>query len=179
MAAVIALGLTLLALSAPLVAQKFVTPVPDRSDAGSWEGTWYFVSRQEKVALWIREDGKKPRLKLRYLNPNTREGFTTDWETRASYRFDTKQGKFLIELSQRDANTLAGSWIWQLGTDVGRWETGEVTLFRIDDGRMAVMDFENLVRMHVGQGHSRLLLNRTWTFLKASRGMARWEELPF
>ena len=59
-----AVGVALVLLCAlPVVGQvtnpgRQGTMIPERTDAGEWYGTWYYVQRDFKMAMWIRmEDG--------------------------------------------------------------------------------------------------------------------------
>jgi hypothetical protein len=59
---------------------------PDRTDAGEWDGTWFYVTRARKMALWIRTEDGQPRMKLRLLGQSGGlESFTTDWDSQAEY----------------------------------------------------------------------------------------------
>ncbi len=155
-------------------------PLPERTDAGTFVGTWYWVSRDASVALWIRETRRKPELKLRYLNTGHAESFETDWNGRAEYVFAGKLGKFSLESTERDANTIRGRWHWLLGPeDRGRTETARVTLYRADDGRSLVMNFEDLERSIGGASGTRLRYEQVWVLRKATDRLAPWDELPF
>jgi hypothetical protein len=154
--------------------------LPDRTNAGDWVGTWYFVTRDTHMALWIREDGKKPELRIQYMNTSRAESFITDWNCKASYRFRNKPGLFSFEITERDENTMRGKWRWDLGQgELRRSETAWVNLYRAGDGRTLVMNFEDLERFHGGMIGSYMAYQQVWAFRKASNHQRRWEELPF
>lgn len=148
----------------------------DRSDAGDWAGTWFYVNKKRKMALWMRVEEDSPSFKLRVQEKGN--NLTTDWDGQASYSAGGKQGNFSITVDQRDDKTISGSWVWTVGDqDVGRKETADFTMYRTGHGRQLVMRVENWRREHAG-GTQRLAL-QLWTFRKASRRQALWGELPF
>ena len=154
--------------------------LPDRTNAGNWVGTWYFVTRDTRMALWIREDGKKPELRIQYMNTSRAESFITDWDCKATYRFRNKPGLFSFEITESDEKTIRGKWSWDLGQgELRRSETAWVTLYRAGDGRTLVMNFEDLERFHGGMIGSYLAYQQVWAFRKASNQQRLWEELPF
>lgn len=179
------LGLVLLACAvAPAFAQGISGrkgfDLPPRTDAGDWAGTWYWVSRDAKLAVWIRLEEGRPELKLRYFNTARAESFETDWNVQADYRFQGQPGKFSFELTQRDDKTIRGNWFWELGQgELRRLETARVTLYRSGDGRAMVMNFEDLERSVGGEAGAVLAYPQVWTLRKASNYERRWEELPF
>ena len=71
-------------VATPLVAQPSPAPhrsvrIAERTDAGDWDGTWWYVSRDAKMALWIRTVDGVPELRFQYASKNAPEGFVTDW----------------------------------------------------------------------------------------------------
>ena len=59
---------------------------PERSDEGDWYGTWYFVSRSRKMAVWFRDKDGVPQMRVRLQEQaQGLEGFSTDWEGQAEY----------------------------------------------------------------------------------------------
>lgn len=154
--------------------------LPDATDAGSWEGTWYYVSRDSHIALWIRDQDGLPELRFKYMNTGRAESFITDWSGQASYRFDDKPGTFSFELTERDANMIRGKWFWQLGNgELRRTETAWVTMYRAGDGRALVMNFEDLERFAGVFIDNTVHYPQVWTLRKVSNNQRRWEELPF
>ena len=154
--------------------------IPDRTDAGDFYGTWYFVMRDAKVAIWIQEKKGQPKVKLQYLNTGTAESFATDWSGHADYIFGNKTGEFDFEILESDENTIRVHWVWHLGIGmVRRTETAWIRVFRAGDGRALVLDFEDLERVDAGVSGSYLAYPQIWVFRKASKNQRRWEELPF
>jgi hypothetical protein len=152
----------------------------ERTDLGTWGGTWWYVSRDHKVALWFRGEPAAPELKLRLLNLNSGEGFETDWKGAATYVHNSKPGTFTLEILQRDANTIEADWSWKLGIEeLARTEVATILLYRTGDGRSMTMNFEGLERIHGGPRPVRLAFAQVWNFTKASPRLVLWDELPF
>lgn len=157
------------------------TPVPERTDAGQWHGTWFYANRDVKMVLWLRQEQGRLQLKLRYSDTSSAESFETDWDGHATYRHDGFPGEFAIGLTASDENTIKGSWHWQL--DRTRWvrkDTGAFTLYRTGDGRSLAWLFDEFERKITSGGQERELPPEySWTFRKASTRMALWDEIPF
>jgi hypothetical protein len=184
---VLVLGATLWLLGPPVEAQRVRKyglsgkQVPERTDAGNWHGTWYYVSRDFKLAMWIRHEGEVPEVMLRFLSLAAPEGFQTDWAGQAEYPVRTGSGTFRLTVTEGDANTIKGSWDWklQMGKSA-RVETGTFTIFRTSDGRSLVMNFDELNRrIERGETKDEMRGAPAWTFRKASKRLALWDELPF
>ena len=153
---------------------------PERTDAGDWYGTWYYISRSRKMALWIRTKDGQPEVKLRLQErASSRLSFTTDWDTRADYNHSGVQGQFSLDIENRDENTITGKWIWDSRTSAGgSGEAAEFTIYRSGYGRQLVMHLQNVEHKQVSRTVQRLP-ELVWTFKKASRRTALWGELPF
>ncbi len=155
---------------------------PERTDAGVWDGTWYYVYRDGRFGIWIRrgKDGK-PELKLQYQSLSAPEAFETDWSGKATYYLSGQPATFEIQLDQRDEKTMHGRWKWEVQfEDSGRTESGTFTLYRAGDGRQMVMKFDPLERVIRRRDQvKRYNVASTWTFLKGSKRLALWDELPF
>jgi hypothetical protein len=188
------LAVTVLALCAATLAptalaqyraKNFGLRFPGRTDAGRWEGTWYYLNRSEKWGLWIREQEGVPELKLRHLNVDKAESFTTDWTTTMDYVHEGRIGEFRISFTERDENIIVGDWHWKLGKegvdDLVRIETARITMYRTGDGRQIVLKFDDFERVYKKGDDNALRFDPpvAWTFHKASRREARWAELPF
>jgi hypothetical protein len=155
---------------------------PDRTDAGEWDGTWFYVTRARKMALWIRTEDGKPRMKLRLLGQSGGlESFTTDWDSQAEYQAADRRGAFTLKFDQRDENTITGSWTWNVQTkDAARDETADFTIYRAGWGRQLIWKIENLRQEFSGNATARGDAQHVvWLFRKASRREALWSELPF
>jgi hypothetical protein len=157
-------------------------PKPERTAAGTWDGTWFYISRDTRAALWLRTVDGRPELSLQYLQSNSLEGFKTDWNGEAEYFHQGDRGSFRIELLEADADLIQARWVWTLdGHDSTRRETADVRIYRAGDGRALTLDFVSNERTLVDHGgaEQRLPPRWFWTFRKASQGQALWEELPF
>jgi hypothetical protein len=156
---------------------------PDRSDTGEWTGTWYYKTRTDKWALWIRETDGVPELKFQYQDYDQGENFISDWTALSRYAAKGKSGYFKIDFKRRDANVIEGDWFWQLGVpevdSSVRTETATIEMYRALRGRQLVLRFHDFERIYEGRKVYRLAAEQAWTFHKASRRLARWQELPF
>jgi hypothetical protein len=186
----IAIALAGLVLTpAPLVAQSGFEPkgvvskfVPPRDDSGSWDGTWWYVNRDGKFALWIRNENGVPQIKLRYLSLNTPEGFETDWLGASDYITKIGPGKFRLTLDERDANTIKGHWDWTLdATDSSRIEAGTFSMHRTNKGRQLAMVFDELTRTMRRRNRPDDVFSSapSMTFFLGSKRQVLWDELPF
>jgi len=153
---------------------------PEPTDAGVWDGTWYYVNRDIRVAIWLKTEKGKPKIKLRYAGSATLEGFITDWDGTAEYEFREKPGTFSLNIKKRDKDRIVGRWEWklQLGKNA-RIEEGDYTLFRTGDGRFMVLEFDEYVRtLRTSKGDRVYRTHPAWTFRKASKRLVLWDELP-
>jgi hypothetical protein len=164
------------------IAGRVGTAVPERTDAGVWEGTWYYVYRDGWMALWIRPGGDgKPEVKLRYQSLATSEAFETDWNGRATYYLAGQPATFELSLDERTDTTIRGRWRWDVQfEDSGRTETGRFQMYRAADGRQLVLRFDEwelvIRRRDQIKRYSR---PPAWTFVKASKRLVLWDEIPF
>ncbi|HXV75232.1 MAG TPA: hypothetical protein VD788_02865 [Candidatus Polarisedimenticolaceae bacterium] len=157
------------------------TVVPP-TEAGVWDGTWYYVSRDALIVLWMRTVEDQPQVKLQYRNQGTGEGFVTDWEGNADYRFREAEARFRLNVDRRDPYVITGRWDWQLDSGKGRRiEEGDYSIYRTGDGRFLVVDFADFSRrLESSAGPDRVAASTpSWTFTKASKRLVLWDELPF
>ena len=159
-----------------------VVVVPQRTDQGSWDGTWVYANRDAKYALWLRTgaDGR-PQGRLKYQSISSQESFETGWDGKASYALSGQPVTFAMIFESADANVLAGTWNWdaEFGK-AARVETGNFEAFRAGDGRALVLRFksyERSVRKRDSVRRNEAL--PIWTFRKVSKRLALWDELPF
>jgi len=153
---------------------------PARTDAGSFSGTWFYVNRDWKVALWIEDQEGSPQVKLRLLSIATAEGFETEWGGHAEYAFRGMPGRFDARVERRDADTIEGVWDWELGEPGRRRiERAKFKLYRAADGRQAVFQFDDFERVYEERPPRLYTERMIWTFRKVSRRQALWAELPF
>jgi hypothetical protein len=180
--------LPLLLGAAPLVAapgdfgrQKL--EIPGAVEDGVWDGTWYHVSRDHRVALWMRTtDDGRPELRLRYLRMGSpAEQFDTNWAGRVEYDVQGAPAEFALTLTEGDKDGLRADWFWDLQfASSGRTEEGVVTIYRSGDGRKLVFLFDPWERrLRRGEQVQAIPQSMTWTFIKASKRLVLWDELPF
>lgn len=154
----------------------------ERTDAGDWIGTWYYVSRSRKMAVWIRDWRGELQFKLKVQSKGGgRESFTTDWGSRAEYDYLGMPARFGIHFDQFDQQTIAGGWLWELGDEAkGRRETLDFTMYRSGLGRQMVAIVRDFKRDYFGMNAVPVSVElQVWLFTKASRRTVLWEELPF
>ena len=150
------------------------------SSQGNWDGTWFYVSRDRRMALWIKTENGVPQVKLRYQSLASTEGFETDWDGNATYEVQEAQGKFSLGLKKRDADAIEGHWDWQLAKGKGtRVEIGDFRMVRTGDGRYLAMSFDDLRRHVRGSLEKEYGSAVSLTFIKVSKRLALWDELPF
>jgi len=186
---IVATLLFLALLAAPLSAQLGFEPkgevsrfVPPRDDAGSWDGTWWYVNRDSKIALWIRTESGSPQVKLRFMSTSAPEGFETDWNGLSDYITKIGPGKFRLTLGERDANTIRGQWDWTLSApESARIETGTFSIHRTNRGRQLALVFDELLRTMRRDGKPDDVFSSapSLTFFLASKRQVLWDELPF
>ena len=154
---------------------------PDRTDAGVWDGTWYYVFRDGRMALWVRSEDGKPQMKLRYQSAMGIESFETDWTTQVDYDLNGKPARFAIEIAEADENQVLASWLWEVrAPKARRAEEGDFVMYRAGDGRQLVLDFEEFKKtITKGDRSGGYEGPFVWHFNKASKRLVRWEELPF
>ena len=170
------------AADAPSAFGRSTVPIAERSDEGDWTGTWFYVSRSRKMALWIREEDGEIQLRLRVQgqkgNPDS---FTTDWDGQAEYDVAGRHGRFSMSCDHKDGNTISGSWSWETRVrGSGRTETAQFTMFRTGLGRQLVWHVTNLGYEYSGDADEVPAATEfVWLFRKASRRQVLWNELPF
>ena len=157
--------------------------VPPATVEGTWSGTWFYVSRDYRIALWIRpaEEDAVPEYRLQLMRSGGKEHFATDWEGRTTYDLSGSPAQFSMTLMDGDADELRGSWEWTIDfVDSARGEYGNITIFRIGDGRNLAIHFEDF-RIELRRGEKTQVIDteQIWTFRKASRRLLSWDELPF
>ena len=149
---------------------------PERTDAGDWAGTWFYINKRRKMALWMRVEEGTPKLKLRVQERG--KNMSTDWDGQSSYDVGSEPGEYSMTIDQRDDKTISGNWVWSVGNPGEGWkETADFSIYRTGRGRQMVMRIENWERDVAG--NLRSLKLQIWTFQKASRREALWGELPF
>ena len=147
--------------------------LPPQTDSGSFDGTWYYVNRDLRVALWMQTVDGKVQPKLQILRSGMSETFSTGWDGRATYNpgVGNGEGSFRLDLTETTAVRLEGTWEWALRFhDSSRVETSDVTLYRSADGRQMTLHFRTF-KLEVARYEdvSRWEVPQVWTFRKISR----------
>lgn len=184
---------------AGLVAVALVAPLPagadlgyygrsdvfrgDPTSAGTWTGSWVYVSRDQHWAMWLREGDKgKVEVKLQYQAQGAPETFETDWSGTAEYYLAGTPVKFELKLTKVGPDRLEGTWRWIASfADSERIETAEVSMYRVGYGRSLVLDFGDNYQRIVRRGgkESKVTTPTVWGFTKVSKRLALWDELPW
>jgi hypothetical protein len=149
------------------------------TDKGNWHGTWTYVSREGKMALWLDTSGDRIRAKVQYQGTSRPEGFISDWDGDATYIFAGEPGTFDISITEAHQNRIDGTWFWDVQfKSVGRSERGTFSLYRVGDGRQMLMDFSEYERvLRKGENVSRYDGAMAWNFRKVSKRIALWDEV--
>lgn len=155
--------------------------VIEASNEGIWDGTWYYVSRDARMVMWIKTEDGLPRVKFRFLSNQAAEGFETDWDGNAKYSLPQSEGNFSLNIKKRDADVIEGHWDWRLESQKSsREEQGDYRMYRTGDGRFFVIDFSDFRKTLKGKKGTRVFKTHpAWTFQKASKRLVLWDELPF
>jgi hypothetical protein len=149
------------------------------TDRGEWHGTWTYVNRDGRTALWIDTSGETTRVRMQFQGTTRPEGFVTDWDGHATYIFAGQPGTFEIAITDAGENRIDGTWFWDIQfEDVGRSERGSFSLLRVGDGRQMVMDFSEYERvLRQKEKTSRYDGAIAWSFKKVSKRIASWDEV--
>jgi hypothetical protein len=153
--------------------------LPPRTSAGVWDGTWSYMYRDGRYAVWLRTVDGKPELRLQFLSTSSPEAFETDWDGRAVYYLAGQPATFEIKLTEADKDHLAGTWNWGVEfPDSSRHEKGTFEMYRSADGRQLVVNFHDLERVtRRGERKETFSAAPVWIFRKASKRLVLWDEL--
>ena len=165
----------------PGFGRTHIAPV-ERSDRGTWHGTWYYANRDIRLVVWLRSDGETTRARAQAITTTVPpETFETDWDGAASYSLERGEGSFRLELTSGDLNTLNGNWTWNLDLgDSERNDSGAFTMYRGGDGRMMILNFSDFERVYRrGSKYETYPSEHTMTFRKVSKRLVQWDEIPF
>ena len=155
----------------------------ERTNAGDWTGTWMYVWRDGRMALWLRpgKDGK-PEARFQFQSTASPETFETDWSGKSTYYLSGEPATFELKLLKRDKDEILAHWDWNVDfVNSGRTERGDLKIYRVGDGRMLAFEFQpgymKEIRRHdkVTKAEAVPLFN----FVKASRRIVLWDELPW
>ena len=155
--------------------------IPEATTEGEWAGSWLYINRDIRVALWFRETEGIPEYKYRFQRNNgPEEEFETDWAGHARYTTLGAPGEFDLVINEGDDNALQGTWHWNVQfKDSSKRETANLTINRTGDGRSLVLFFDDLqLSMMRGTNEQVASIDQAWTFRKVSKRVVRWEEMP-
>lgn len=153
--------------------------IPTRK--GSWDGTWFYVNRDMRLALWFRTVGGKLQGRMQYQSTAAPEAFETDWTGTATYYVAGKPATFKLIFDKVTADKIEGRWDWDVQfEDSGRSEKGTFTLQRVNEGRDLGFAFSEFRReLRRGTEVKVYELPQAWVFTKGSKRTVLWDELPF
>src|SRR5262245_14596176 len=161
--------------------ERIIVQKGEPTTAGTFEGTWLYINRAARFALWSRMKNGVPQVKVQYQSLASPEAFETDWDGRAQYYLGGNPVTFELKLGKSDANKIVGHWSWELKVgDAHRLETADVVLQRTYYGRSLVMDFQNFEKTVTRDGKDKVSkLPVVWSWVKISKRELIWDELPF
>ena len=153
----------------------------DPTNAGSFDGSWMYVNRDSRFAMWIRTKNGKRQVRLQYQSLASPEAFETDWDGKSIYYMGGKPVTFELKLTDQTADKLSGSWAWVLKFETsGRVETADVVLYRTMYGHTMNMDFNNYAKTLTRSGVDRTVkVPTSWSWTKVSKREILWQEMPF
>lgn len=153
----------------------------DETSLGNFDGTWMYVNRDSRFAMWIRtKDGRK-QVRLQFQSLAGPEAFETDWDGKAVYYMAGQPVTFELALATADAARMTGSWSWIAQLEgASRKETADLLIYRTAYGRSLQMDFKNYEKtMTLGGKDRTARVPTSWSWIKVSKRELLWEELPF
>jgi len=155
--------------------------IPAQSNDGKFSGTWFYVDRDQRFALFFKEEEGTIKIKLRW-QMNVGESFETDWDGKCKYMFRGNEGNVNLALSNpENKNILEGTWLWQYGLDSGgRTEKATFKIYRSEKGfKLAwiMPDWERVVKQ--GEKTRKMKIEQMHILRKASDRIILWEEIPF
>jgi hypothetical protein len=153
----------------------------DPTTAGTFDGTWMYVNRDARWALWIRTKDGVPQVKMQFQSLASPEAFETDWNGKSLYYLAGNPVNFEFKLGKSNSHQLQGSWAWALEIDKQvRREKADVVVYRTVYGRTLLMDFQNYEQIVTRNGRdTSMRVPFSWTFSKISQRELLWDELPF
>jgi len=154
----------------------------DLTELGRFEGSWVYRSRDERIALFFETHDGAPRLRWRYESRRRPDAFETGWDGAASYFAEGRPGSFRMELTERGEHLMRGrlTWSYPLPRGAEKQDNGEFVIYRTGNGRTLALQFERYeeVLSHPEREPKSHVAPRKWVFVKASKRVVRWEELP-
>lgn len=157
------------------------TNVGTPTTKGTWDGTWFYVNRDMRAALWFRTVGGKLQGRMQYQSTAAPEAFETDWTGTATYYVAGKPATFKLTFDRVSRDKIEGRWDWDVQfEDSGRTEKGTFTLERVGEGRDLGFVFSKFRReLRRGAEIKAYELPLAWAFTKGSKRIVLWDELPF
>jgi len=153
----------------------------DETTAGSFDGTWMYVNRDLRFALWIRTKEGVPQVRLQYQSLANPEAFETNWDGKALYYMAGDPATVEFKLGPPTADRNVGKWAWDatIGNSERR-ETADIVLYRTVFGRTVLMDFQNYEKRITDGGRNKIMKAPVvWNWVKISNRELLWDELPF
>jgi hypothetical protein len=153
----------------------------EETTAGSFDGSWMYVNRDSRFALWVRTVGGVPQVKIQYQSLANPEAFETDWDGKSLYYMAGSPVTFELKLGQCTSDRIVGKWLWEvtIGASMRR-ESADVVIYRTGFGRTLVMDFQNYEKTILNAGRNKIMKSpMVWTWVKISNRELLWEEFPF
>ncbi len=153
----------------------------DPVTAGAFDGTWMYMNRDGRWALWIRTKDGVPQARMQYQSLASPEAFETDWDGKARYYLGGNPVTFDLKVGKSGKDQILATWDWLLTIDTSaRHEKADIVIYRTGYGRTLLMDFQNYDRTITRFGKD--TVTRTpvnWTWNKISKRELLWDELPF
>jgi hypothetical protein len=161
--------------------ERVVVRKDDPTTAGSFDGTWMYVNRDARFALWIRTKDGVRRVKVQYQSLASPEAFETDWDGKALYYLSGTPVTFELKVGKTTPDQILGTWSWILTIDrSGRRESADLVIYRTLYGRTLLMDFQNFQKTITRDGKSGVMKTpMIWAWNKVSKRELLWDELPF
>ena len=177
-------------LAASVGAGLFLTLVaaevesPTATSEGNWHGTWQFTSRAERLAFFMRQPDAGPvELRVRFAGTRPYQRFETDWTGSTTYSVAGRPASFELSISERTDDRIRGTITWEIPAsgDVRERRTGHFVLFREFDGRRMQLRVDNFEtkRFTPEEVLDTRVTRLEWNFLKRSKRIVLWDELPY
>jgi len=154
---------------------------PEQTGEGTFLGTWFYVDRDQRFALFFKEEAGKIKAKIMWY-VNSEESFETDWDGKCAYMFRGYEGNVSLQISNPgNKELLEGKWLWQYRfVSSERIESGTFKMYRFEKGfKLAwiMPDWARVVK--AGDKEKGLKLDQMHILRKASNRIISWEEIPF
>lgn len=155
--------------------------VPESTSRGSWDGSWIHKSRDHQMAFFARTVDGKTQIKVHFQSLSNAEAFESDWTGKATYYLSGFPATFEMKILEAGSDEIRGTWERSVDfSDSGKSETGRFRIYRSGAGRNLVVLFETWEKITRRFGDvSRWDNPPLWTFMKVSRRVVLWDELPF